>query len=176
LAKKSSKASNGGKSQGAKPQSAVASGNLSAQRSTVSHLLGEMVWLLSRSRRHRATTIADLDWLLGPPIRHRQFRIFREKSKPVGFAVWGLVDAATDKRLSKGEGHIQPDQWKSGEIIWLVELVAPFATRENQMDRRMVADLVRGPFKGKSFRLMVTNPRTGKRQAASFKPSEAKGA
>jgi hypothetical protein len=44
---------------------------------TVSAVLGEMVWLLTQSKRHaQAFFIADLEWMAMPPILLQQFRLF----------------------------------------------------------------------------------------------------
>ena len=53
---------------------------------TVSHLLGEMTWLLSQSPLHRALQIGDLEWLVMPALINRQFYIFRDGPKPIGLA------------------------------------------------------------------------------------------
>lgn len=53
--------------------------------------------------------------------------------------------------------------WKSGDSLWLIELVAPFATRENKLQEAMVADLVENVFKGRSIKLDVIDPKTEKR-------------
>lgn len=55
-------------------------------------------------------------------------------------------------------------KWKSEDRLWLVELCAPFATEENKLNEAMVADLMPKVFVGKSFKMYVTDPLTGKRQ------------
>lgn len=53
-------------------------------------------------------------------------------------------------------------EWISGDQIWLVDLIALFATAENRQREIMIADLITGPLKGKEFRSHQTDPATGK--------------
>jgi cytolysin-activating lysine-acyltransferase len=134
---------------------------------TVSHLLGEMTWLLTQSPLHRGLSIGDLDWLVMPPLIHRQFYLFRDGEKPVGLAMWAKCGPAAVAKLEAG--MIEPgnrlalEEWTDGDQIWLVDLVAPFATANNRQREIMIADLITGPLKGKEFRFHQTDPQTGKR-------------
>ena len=149
---------------------AGAQGKPAEFKTTVAHMLGEIVWLLNQSQTHRHFSISDLDWIVAPAVGLGQYRVFRTANKPIGVAFWAFVSAETDDKLQKGAGRIRPDEWKGGESLWLIELVAPFANAENKMTEAMFADLVNGPFNGKKFRFTKTNPQTGKREVAEFTP------
>ena len=43
---------------------------------TVSHMLGEVTWLLSQSPAHKHFAIGDLEWLVMPAILLERFRVF----------------------------------------------------------------------------------------------------
>lgn len=60
-----------------------------AQKPTVSHMLGELTWLLSQSASHKHFAIGDLEWLVMPAILLEQFRVFH-------------IDPSTGKREEKG--------------------------------------------------------------------------
>lgn len=141
-------------------------------KTTVAHMLGEIIWLLNQSPVHRHFSISDLDWIVAPAVGLGQYRVFRTGDKPIGVAFWAYVSSETDDKLKKGEGRLRPDEWKNGKNLWLIELVAPFANAQNKMTEAMLADLVNGPFKGKSFRFTKTNPQTGKREVAEFTPNK----
>jgi len=141
-------------------------------RPTVSHMLGEIVWLMSQSKPHRQISIGDLDKVVAPAIANNQYRVFRANKKPVGVAFWAMVSEEVDKRLLAGDGPVRPNEWKSGNRLWLIEVISPFANAENKLMDAMFADLVKNPFKGKSFRFTKTNPGTGQRQVAEFKPKQ----
>ena len=134
---------------------------------TVSHLFGEMVWLLGRSLLHKALPIEALDWLVMPALIHRQFYIFRDGEQPVGLALWARCGPEAVAKLEKGllepDAHLTLEDWKSGDEVWLVDLVAPFATPENRHREIMIADLITGPLAGTPFSFHQTDPHTGQR-------------
>ena len=112
------------------------------QAPTVSHMLGEIVWVLAQSPAHKHFSLADLEWLVVPPLMLEQYKVFRDGGKtPIGVALWAYLDEEAEKRLEQEPARLLPGQWKSGDRLWLVELAAPFATKENIMREKMVADL-----------------------------------
>jgi cytolysin-activating lysine-acyltransferase len=137
---------------------------------TVSHVLGEITWLMSQSRRHSSFSIADLAWFAMPPIAGRQFHLFRDGGRPVGVALWGFPPPAAEERLAKAlpspANPLGPGDWTGGANLWLVDLIAPFATVENRQVELMLGDLMIGPLKGREFRMLRLDPVTGAGSAA----------
>ena len=152
---------------------------------TVAEALGQVVWLLSQSPAYRELRIRDLESSFMPAILHEQFRVFRfgpfpEAAKtdpaamlpglskealeqmPLGVAIWARLSEAAEAKLEKGE-RLTPAEWRSGDRVWLVELISPFATAENKITEAMLLDLVRGPFRRTPFNLHRTDPATGRR-------------
>ena len=138
---------------------------------TVSHLLGEMAWLLTQSPLHRALAIGDLEWLIMPALIHRQFYIFRDGDKPIGLALWAKCGKEAEAKLERGmiepENRLSLEEWANGDTIWLVDLIAPFADAANKHREIMIADLISGPLAGKAFKFHQTDPATGKRSVQS---------
>lgn len=134
---------------------------------TVSHMLGEMTWLLTQSPIHRGLAIGDLEWLVMPALIHQQFYVFRDGEKPVGLALWAKCRPEAEAKLERGmiepENRLSVDEWASGDTIWLVDLIAPFADETNRQREIMIADLISGPLKGREFKFHVTDPATGER-------------
>jgi cytolysin-activating lysine-acyltransferase len=134
---------------------------------TVSHLLGEMTWLLTQSPLHNVLALKDLEWLVMPALIHRQFYMFRDGEQPVGLALWAKCTPTSAKKLDGGmiepENRLTLEEWASGDQYWLVDLIAPFADTENKQREIMIADLISKPLKGKEFRFHQTDPATGKR-------------
>ncbi len=114
---------------------------------TVSHVLGEIVWLMSQSPVHKQLFISDLEWFCMPAILLEQFRIFNGPNAPAAVAFWAQVSEETENRLIAGGGRLRPDEWKGGDRLWLIELVAPFGAQDE-----ILADLKTSVFAGKSFR------------------------
>lgn len=153
---------------------------------TVAEALGQVVWLLSQSPMHKILRIEDLEWSFMPAIIHEQFRIFRFgplpglenvdpktfaplgmskdalEQLPLGVAIWAKLSEAAEEKLEKGE-HLSPEEWKSGDRVWLVELISPFAAKDNKLSEAMLLDLMQGPFKDTAFNLHRTDPMTGRR-------------
>lgn len=134
---------------------------------TVSHLLGEMVWLLNQSPLHRALSIGDLEWLVMPALIHQQFYLFRDGERPVGLALWAKCTAEAAKKLDAGliepKNRLSLEEWTGGDQIWLVDLIAPFANAGNRQREIMMADLISKPLAGIAFRFHQTDPVTGTR-------------
>ena len=117
-----------------------------SENKTVSHMLGEITWLLSQSQVHKNLFISDLEWMVMPAILLEQFRIFYGPNSPAAVALWAHVSADTDKRLRDGESRLRADEWKGGDIPWLIELVAPFGAQEE-----ILTDLDKAVFGGKAY-------------------------
>ena len=93
---------------------------------------GEMVSLLMRSTHYKHYSLAELEWLLLPPLMHNQFLVVEARSKengasvPVGLALWASVSEDTDKRLSENLDQpikLRPDEWKSGDNHWIIDVI-----------------------------------------------------
>jgi cytolysin-activating lysine-acyltransferase len=93
---------------------------------TVAQVLGEITWLMTQSPRHKAIPLGDLEWMLMPAIILKQFRIFYRGERPVGVAVWALVDELVAKRIDAGDRRLTAVEWKSGSKMRVVDVVAPF--------------------------------------------------
>lgn len=124
---------------------------------TVSHVLGEITWLLSQSPVHKNLFIGDLEWMVMPPVLVEQFRIFYGPESPGAVAIWAMVSEETNARLEGGASKLRPDEWTGGDIPWLIELITPFGAQEE-----VLKDLETSVFDGKTFKFHTTTPE-GKR-------------
>lgn len=102
----------------------------------LSEVLGEIVWLMSQSALHKQFFISDLEWLVMTPVLLQQFRLFYADDKPIGVVFWARVSAEVEQRLTDGVSKLRPQDWKSGDRLWVVEAIAPFGKAED-----MVRDL-----------------------------------
>jgi len=153
---------------------------------TVAEALGQIVWLLSQSSMHKKLKIEDLEWSFMPAIIHEQFRVFRFgplpglenadpksfgplgmtkeglEQLPLGVAIWAKLSAEAEAKLEKGQ-RLTLEEWKSGDRVWLVEMISPFANKDNKLTEVMLMDLIQGPFGKIPFNLHRTDPATGRR-------------
>ncbi len=123
---------------------------------TTSHMFGEMVWLCSQSPFYKHLKLVDLEWFMMPPIMLNQYRVFHHETTALGFALWARVSKEVEARMKAGFSageivRLQPHEWNCGDILWLIELVCPTATAENNLTHLLVADLVKNMFKDEAF-------------------------
>lgn len=158
---------------------------------TIAAALGEIVWLFSQSALHRQLKIERLEAAVMPALLTEQFRIFRFgplpqlegvpaadfpaglskgglEHMPLGVALWAELSEAAEAKLNEAM-PLSLDEWKSGDRLWLLELISPFGNAENKLTERMFADLLAGPFRNRDFSLHRTDPRTGEKVALQFK-------
>ena len=105
---------------------------------------GEMVSLLMRSTHYKHYSLAELEWLLLPPLMHNQFLVVEARSKengasvPVGLALWARVSEDVNKRLSENLDlpiKLRPDEWQSGEINWLVDMMGDDKMKQSMFQK-----------------------------------------
>lgn len=90
--------------------------------------LGAIVLLASRSQSHKFLFMSDLEWLVMPAIAQKQFMLFRNpKNEPVAFVSWAKVSVDVEKRLLSGQTKLQPQDWNSGDKLYVMDVVSPFA-------------------------------------------------
>lgn len=139
---------------GKKSNKATKQAQLSQQpNKTVSQVMGEITWLLTQSPIHKNMFIGDLEWFVMPAILTEQFRIWNgPEGTPAAFITFAFVSEDTDSRLKAGAQKLAPHEWQSGDILWLMELVAPFGGVDEIM-----LDLVNNAFKDQEFRFHTVN-------------------
>jgi cytolysin-activating lysine-acyltransferase len=135
---------------------------------------GEVVTLLMQSPGHRHLFLADLEWLIGPAFGLRQMCLFQDGKQPVGLALWAKVSEEVEKRLLSGMQRLRPEDWSSGDRLWLVELIVPAGVKNPKLVQGLLAELVKGPFAGQEFKTNAIDPKTGKRRSLKFGPKVLK--
>jgi len=119
-----------------------------------SEVLGEIVWLMSQSHLHKQLFVSDLEWLVMTPMMLQQFRLFYDQQKPVGVLFWASVNEEVEGRLAAGTTRMRPQDWKSGDRLWVVEAIAPFGGAEE-----MVKDLKAKVFPGREIKVLAVGPK-----------------
>jgi len=124
---------------------------VSAIRQSVA--FAQIVSVLMRSPRYRNYTLGDLEWLVVPALATGQWRVVGAQSKqngvsfPVAVALWAKVSAEVDKKLSENLHvpiRLRPDEWKSGDILWLVDAVG-----DPRVVPQLLKQLLETSFKGR---------------------------
>lgn len=118
--------------------------------------MGPVIMLYLQSSHRRYQFIGDLEWLLLPPLVLGQCKLYMKKEYPISFISWAFLDEAAEKRLFANGGKLRPEDWKSGDRLWLIDIVAPFGGVEN-----MLRDFQKNEFPGQVVRLLAPDPKTG---------------
>jgi len=83
----------------------------------------DVVDLFRKFKKYDSIEDADLRLYLMPSFNLRQCKKFYDKDELVGFVNWAYLHNITEKRF-KVSGKIKPNEWKSGNNIWLIEIVS----------------------------------------------------
>ena len=97
---------------------------------TIAAVLGEIVWLMSQSPEFKQYLISDLEWLVMPPILLRQFKLFYQNGQPVAVVLYARVSDEVAARIDAGAPTLRTQDWKSGETMKVVKVIAPFGGGE----------------------------------------------
>jgi cytolysin-activating lysine-acyltransferase len=140
-----------------------------ARQARFAQSFAQVVAVLMRDANFRQLRLADLEWLVLPPIMAGQFSLAQAPSPlgrgqkgeggvlvPVAVALWARVSDAIDKTLSESLDQpvrLGPADWASGDNIWLMAVAG---------DRRAVPkfleELAKGEFKGQRVKMRVRGP------------------
>jgi len=90
--------------------------------------IGSAVWLWMHSDTHRNVPLHLLTSLLLPAIQSGQFALANENNKPVFYLSWAKMSLEAEWRHLRNLPHCLPaEDWTSGERIWFIDWIAPFA-------------------------------------------------
>ena len=118
---------------------------------------GEIISVLMRSPTYKHFSLADLEWLVVPPVLTQQFVLAEiRKGKdgipaPVGVALWASVSPDVDKKLmanQSGPLRLRPDEWKSGDTLWLIDAIGP-----GKVIHGLIENLHKNVFKGRPLKV-----------------------
>jgi hemolysin-activating ACP:hemolysin acyltransferase len=121
--------------------------------------IGDVVVVLSRSPAHKHYSLADIEWMVMPPVAVGQFYVVEAAEKergfraPIAVVTWALVSDEVDARLQGGAGQrvrLRPDEWRSGEVAWLIDAVG-----DSKALNAALQWLKAGPFKERPLSLIV---------------------
>ena len=118
--------------------------------------MGPVIMLYMQSSHRKFQFISDIEWLLLPPLMIDQCKLYMKKEYPISFVSWAYLDEAAEKRMLKNGGKLRPEDWQSGDRLWLIDIVAPFGGVQN-----MLLDLQTNEFPGKAIRIAAPDPETG---------------
>ena len=141
----------------ASPAASPAARLKAAQGDRFARDFSQAIGVLMRDPNYKNLRIADLEWLLLPPLLAGQAKIAVSRMKadgpivPVALALWARVSLSVDKRLADNLDKppmLKPVEWKSGDTIWLIALVG-----NRQAINGLVGELQKKEFKDRQVKI-----------------------
>jgi hemolysin-activating ACP:hemolysin acyltransferase len=122
--------------------------------------IGQIVTLMIASLPHKDRTLSDLRGTVLPAIRSGQYAVASGQSRSKGYSkslaavVWASVSVEVDKRLydAKTPARLNSAEWKSGNILWLVETIG-----DDRAVQALVQRLRHNEWKGRSVKVRMTD-------------------
>jgi cytolysin-activating lysine-acyltransferase len=148
-----------------------------ARQARFAQSFAQIVAVLMRDANFRKMRLADLEWLVLPPVLAGQFRLAqapspvgRVKGKeggkdgseqggvlvPVAVALWARVSDAIDKTLSEGLDkpvRLRPNEWACGDNLWLMAVAG-----DQRAVPKFLEQLAKTEFKGQRVKMRVRGP------------------
>lgn len=83
----------------------------------------DLVDLFRNYKKYDSYTDSELRLYLMPSISLKQCKKFYDKEQLIGFVNWAYIHDFTEHRFKK-TGKLKRTEWKSGNNLWLVEIVS----------------------------------------------------
>lgn len=94
---------------------------------------------------HQRYRLAAVERYTFPPLLFGQFKLYRHEQKPIAYTSWALMSPEAEERFLASRGRIEIEDWRSGDRLWIMDLVAPFGHAKPVID-----DLRSNIFPGRS--------------------------
>ena len=140
-----------------------------ARQARFAQSFSQIIAVLMRDQNFKNMRLADLEWLVLPPVMSGQFRLAHmpapprpgEQAKtatdkggvlvPVAVALWATVSPQIDKGLSENLDkpvRLRANQWASGNIVWLMAVAG-----DRRAIPKFLEQLKESEFKGKDVKM-----------------------
>ena len=88
--------------------------------------IGKIVWLMGQSKYHKHWSVQDIYRLIYPAVALQQFRLYENEKMPFGLITWAFLTEEVANNYVKRKRKLQPDDWKSGNQLWSIDVIIPF--------------------------------------------------
>ena len=144
-----------------------------ARQTRLAQSFAQIVAVLMRDANFRKMRLADLEWLVLPPVMAGQFKLAQAPSPvgrakgqeggqeggvlvPVAVALWARVSPQIDKTLSENLDkpvRLRPNEWASGDNVWLIAVAG-----DQRAVPRFLEELAKTAFKGQRVKMRLRGP------------------
>ncbi|SDI66677.1 cytolysin-activating lysine-acyltransferase [Propionivibrio dicarboxylicus] len=118
-------------------------------------LIGPALWLYARDPFRKFLFVADIDWAILPPVMLDQCHLYYKDGVPSAYFSWALVNEAVAGRMRASLPKIAPHEWRCGEDVWIIDVVAPFGGAEE-----LFTELRQTVLAGRKVSMMILDPET----------------
>ncbi len=85
---------------------------------------GDAMFLVLRSDHHSKMRVANMREAIEPPLVLGQYQIFRFDDVPRAMLTLARLGRSAERRYVQG-GPLLPEDWNSGDRVWLIDMIAP---------------------------------------------------
>lgn len=121
----------------------------------VLHLnLGYITGLFAYSKYHSKLNISQLMASVIPALNHDQFKIFFRGFRPIAFVSWAMLSDEVANKYKKGDYFLTIEEWKSGNQVWLGEIITPYSEKDRDA---VIKNLKEKVFLNKEVNILTRN-------------------
>jgi cytolysin-activating lysine-acyltransferase len=91
-----------------------------------STLIGRVITLMLDSSIYLNDTLAEVRQMLTAPIFTDQAMIMVNDGKVTGYCSWAFLSDEAEKKYIADSNSLEITDWKSGDNIWLIDVITPF--------------------------------------------------
>ena len=90
-------------------------------------VLGSLVWLWQYVPSLKNAPLSYFMSRIIPFLQDRQFSLFVENDRVIGYISWAYLDENTEKKYIQSQGlPLNTEECKSGKRLWIIDWFAPF--------------------------------------------------
>ncbi len=126
-------------------------------------LFGHVMWLYTQSPASRYYFIQDMESRVLPPLVLDQCKLYLQTSGgslPISYVSWAYLSPEAEEKYIATQ-RIAPGDWKSGENLWLVDVLAPFGG-----EQAILKELFSDELKGREVYLLYPSAKGGLQKKA----------
>ncbi len=111
--------------------------------------MGRITWLWCNSDLHCSWPIALQTRFVLPPVTLGQYAIVERNGVPQAYCSWARMTLDVETEYVLNPNSLKPEDWASGDRLWVIDWIAPFARRDSmglraELRRRFPKHIVRG--------------------------------
>jgi cytolysin-activating lysine-acyltransferase len=105
----------------------IAPSHYSIEHWSEAEVLGSLVWLWQYVSSLKNAPLSYFMSRTVPFLHHRQFAVFIENDRVIGYVSWAYLDEATEYKYIQNQGQpLALSEWKSGDRLWIIDWFTPF--------------------------------------------------